>query len=308
VQYPAVSAPTPIDWQWMEASEQHYLYLKAVRLEGLDERGDPIEVLDAKGKPAGKLVASGFLMRHSDGLYLYTCWHVVTGIDLHNAVLPGARSPKRRMKLRVSMQMAEVRAPGMIAVGGKQVFEVNLYDASSTPPRPLWEQDRDAADNEALEMAGLLQPYWHDAVRIRVPDSVSVFQRQVLAASDFWTGIMIAPGESLLLVGYPYGYSALEDQPTPVVLSRAVAAMRLDGTRRTEVLLDGGGAPGMSGGPVFVLRDGRLHLFGMYTGVLYPDGPRQDPERSTALGTVCDLALVGGGSLSFLQPRVVPRQ
>lgn len=60
--------------------------------------------------------------------------------------------------------------------------------------------------------------------------------------------------------------------------------------------------PGMSGGPVVLFDGGRMFLFGIYTGVLYPDGPREDPERTTALGTVCSFTLMR--SLPFAQPLV----
>jgi hypothetical protein len=37
------------------------------------------------------------------------------------------------------------------------------------------------------------------------------------------------------------------------------------------VLIDGIGAPGMSGGPVFIERNQKLILYGIYTGLIYPD-------------------------------------
>jgi hypothetical protein len=54
------------------------LSLKAVRIELLDQQGAPVKALDDSGQIAGVEVASGFLMRQPAGLYLYTCWHVVT--------------------------------------------------------------------------------------------------------------------------------------------------------------------------------------------------------------------------------------
>ena len=54
----------------------------------------------------------------------------------------------------------------------------------------------------------------------------------------------------------------------------------------------------MSGGPVFHMHEGRLYLYGVYTGVIFPDGPNPEPERTTALGTVCWLGL----PLPFKQP------
>ena len=52
-------------------------------------------------------------------------------------------------------------------------------------------------------------------------------------------------------------------------------------------------APGMSGGPVFILKDYEWMLVGIYTGVDYPDfmafGANDKPnDRHAALGVFCD--------------------
>jgi Trypsin-like peptidase domain len=271
---------------------RHFMPLKAVRVAVLDEFGEPVEALDVSGRPAGHAVASGFLMQEGGGLFLYTCWHVVTGIDLHRPVLPGAISSARRMRLRLSMQAYESRSDGANVFGGQATVDVDLYDTSTEPPRPLWEQDDLSEKNEALSLANLAQPYWHDVVRIRLPDEVRPSELQVLTRSDLGSGVVF-PGDSLLLVGYPYGYSVMEKQPTPIVLKRSVAAAwGLEGSRRREILLDGGGAPGMSGGPVFRVQEDKLYLFGIYTGILFPDAPCTEPRYATALGSVCDLSLI----------------
>jgi len=76
------------------------------------------------------------------------------------------------------------------------------------------------------------------------------------------------------------------------VLTRHVAAISRDGARR-EILIDGAGAPGMSGGPVFYECDNRLYLFGMYVGVIFPDAaPENEPERGSPLGIVCPMNLL----------------
>lgn len=40
------------------------------------------------------------------------------------------------------------------------------------------------------------------------------------------------------------------------------------------------------------VNGGRLYLFGVYTGILFPDAPRAAPERATALGSVCQLGMI----------------
>ncbi len=80
------------------------------------------------------------------------------------------------------------------------------------------------------------------------------------------------------------------DQPTPIVLTRFIAADRVK-DRQSEVLLDGPGAPGMSGGPVFIKQNNMWKLYGIYTGLIYPDHVIERNEKTTALGTCSNLAL-----------------
>ena len=259
---------------------RHLMQFKAVRIEILDQLGQPVIVTPRNGERRGPVVASGFLLRDDADLYLYTCWHVVTGIELANPVLPGTN--QRRSRLKVSMQRSEK----------SDSFEVELYEQSGEDVfLPRWEQDQQSVSNSSLAMANLVQPLWHDIVRIRLPSSVVTSTAQVLSRFDLWRDL-IAPADPLLLVGYPYGFSARQLTPAPIVVKRHVAAISRDGARR-EILIDGAGAPGMSGGPVFYEWDNRLYLFGMYVGVIFPDSaPDNEPERTGALGIVCPMNLL----------------
>ena len=259
---------------------RHLMQFKAVRIEILDQLGQPVIVTPRNGERRGPVVASGFLLRDDAHLYLYTCWHVVTGIELANPVLPGTN--QRRSRLKVSMQRSEK----------SDSFEVELYEQSGEDVfLPRWEQDQQSVSNSSLAMANLVQTFWHDIVRIRLPSSVVTSSVQVLSRFDLWRDL-IAPADPLLLVGYPYGFSARQLTPAPIVVKRHVAAISRDGARR-EILIDGAGAPGMSGGPVFYEWDNRLYLFGMYVGVIFPDSaPDNEPERTGALGIVCPMNLL----------------
>jgi Trypsin-like peptidase domain len=259
---------------------RHLMQFKAVRIEILDQLGQPVIVTPRNGERRGPVVASGFLLRDGADLYLYTCWHVVTGIELANPVLPGTN--QRRSRLKVSMQRSEK----------SDSFEVELYEQSGEDVfLPRWEQDEQSVLNSSLAMANLVQPFWHDIVRIRLPTSVVISSVQVLSRFDLWRDL-IAPADPLMLVGYPYGFSARQLTPTPIVVKRHVAAISRDGARR-EILIDGAGAPGMSGAPVFYEWDNRLYLFGMYVGVIFPDAaPDNEPERTGALGIVCPMNLL----------------
>jgi hypothetical protein len=283
------------------ATARHLMPFKCVRIEILDQGGGPVMLAPENGKGGGPAVASGFLLRDEGATYLYTCWHVVTGISLTNPVLPGASVMQRRSRLKVSMQANDFKMGGaVVTTGGTETFEIDLYDTSGQSQGPLWEQDEQSNPNANLAMANLNEPFWHDIVRIRLPDEVKTSTIQNLAPQDVWPH-MIAPGDPLLLVGYPYGYSAKLLSPTPIVLKRNVAAIQRDSPRR-EILIDGVGAAGMSGGPVFCEHEDRLYLFGVYTGIIYPDAAEGvSPERTTALGTVCQMNLLYG-ALKLARP------
>jgi hypothetical protein len=269
---------------------RHLLQFKAVRIEILDQHGQAVILTPRNGERRGPVVASGFLLRDDAELYLYTCWHVVTGIELANPVLPGTN--QRRSRLKVSMRRSEKFKGAIASGGGSESFEVELYEQSGEDVfLPRWEQDEQSVSNSTLAMANLVQPLWHDIVRIRLPSSVVTSTVQVLSRLDLWPNL-IAPADPLMLVGYPYGFSARQLSPTPIVVQRHVAAISPDGARR-EILIDGAGAPGMSGGPVFYEWDNRLYLFGMYVGVIFPDAALEiERERTSALGIVCPMNLL----------------
>jgi hypothetical protein len=270
------------------------MQFRAVRIEILDQHGQSVMVTPRNGERRGPAVASGFLLRDDAELFLYTCWHVVTGIELANPVLPGTN--QRRSRLKVSMQRSEKFKGPIVSVGGSDSFEVELYEQSGEKSAeavflPRWEQDQQSVSNSSLAMANLVQPFWHDIVRIRLPPGIVTSTTPVLSRLDLWAE-PIAPAEPLMLVGYPYGFSARQITSTPIVLKRHVAAISRDGARR-EILIDGAGAPGMSGGPVFYEWDHRLYLFGMYVGVIFPDAATEnEPERTGALGIVCPMNLL----------------
>lgn len=112
---------------------------------------------------------------------------------------------------------------------------------------------------------------------------------------------MLLPGDKLYVVGFPYGFSAYgPSQPSPVVLTRFVAATKI-ADRNQQILLESAGAPGMSGGPVFLERESAIALRGMYTGLIYPDHVVGQNDRHTALGTCSDLHIHLQKALPFVQ-------
>jgi hypothetical protein len=249
------------------------LPMKAVQVLSLDEQNHETRT------------ASGFIRREGKGLFLYTCWHVVTRVD-PITLKPPPPPWNRPVTLRVRLQAAKSPSPGTIMIGGLCEIDISLYQSDSITP--LWAQDKEEIPSADLNRAGLRAPFWHDAVKIRLPDELVVGDPQLIDGLSPYIPQILGPGDKLLVVGYPYGYSAFgSQQPTPIVLTRFLAAGGT-GTRLRTILLDAGGAEGMSGGPVFLERDSALHLIGLYTGVVYPD---QRGNPVTALGTCCDLSL-----------------
>ena len=247
-----------------------------------------IQCLDQDGAPIQNAYASGFVRKEGANLFLYSCWHVVTGFDMHNIRI-GNQLPNR-MSLRVTLQDADARQPGLTVVGGNQSLIVPLYDTSQTPYIPLWSQDKKDVPQVDLNAINLRVPFWHDAVKLRLPAELRVSDMQIIEENRCFEH-MLTPGDKLFVVGFPYCYSALGmDQPTPIVLTRFVAATRVSGRQR-EILLDSAGARGMSGGPVFVETASGVFLVGLYTGLIYPDHVIEKNDRVTALGTCCDMVL-----------------
>ena len=262
------------------------LPLKAVHIQCLDENKVPIEGANA----------SGFICIEDEASFLYTCWHVVTGYDMHN--LKTGRDLPNRTFLRVTLQQAKYQNLSkegippfeVSSVGGVQEIDLPLYHSRSKPFYPAWHQEETDLPKIDLNAIGIRVPKWHDAIKIPLPKDVRLSSMQTINVQQRDLNSPM-PGDQLFIVGYPFGYSPVGmTQPTAIVLTRHLAAMSIEG-RIIEVLLDGAGAPGMSGGPVFARTESGIRLIGIYTGLIYPDHVIKKSERVTALGTYCPLSL-----------------
>lgn len=253
--------------------ERFTLPCKAVQVTPLDGLEKPIPM-----NARGFRTATGFIREESGKPFLYACWHTVTGIDPYAARLPAV--PQLSRKLRIRLQNVMRTHDHWEFISGEREVIVELYDAVTGNPH--WLQDRQYVPNEDLEAVGLRMPFRYDAVKVAMPDAplgISqvikepvVFDRQLLC------------GYKTLVVGYPYGYSALEN-PTPIVLTTHIAAT-LTKARRHEFLIDRAGMPGMSGSPVFLEHESQLRLIGMYTGCISPEGVA---NQSSSLGSCVNL-------------------
>lgn len=273
-------------------NQRFELPFKAVFLRVLDENHHPL------------FPASGFIRNEGNDFFLYTCWHVVTGYDKND--LKVANSLPNRAFLEIVMKNVDQQEPGVEAIGGIQSLVIPLYDTSTTPKKPLWLQDKRHIPHPDLNSIGIYVPFWHDAVKICLPKCVNVSDTLVIEESNVLPqSTLLTCGDKLYVVGFPYGFSATgADSPTPVVLTRYIAATQFgaarSGRRHQEILLESIGAPGMSGGPVFVERDSGIHLIGLYTGLLYPDHVIQENEKHTALGTCSNMSLILCGYLPLV--------
>jgi trypsin-like peptidase len=261
-------------------NQRYELSLKAVLL----------RCLDADQRLIRNANASGFIRRENGKLYLYTCWHVVTGHD-PNDIKIGSKRPNRSF-LQLEMQDSQQRQAGTIAIGGLQSLTIPLYDTSYSPHKPLWLQDDRHIPQTDLNAISIFVPFWHDAVKIALPPEVRISDLQVAEDdSAVPPDAFLTVGDKLYLVGYPYGFSIRgAEQPTPIVLTR-FAASSIAGGMRQSILLDSAGAPGMSGGPVFLERDSSVRLFGIYTGAIFPDHVIERNEKTTALGTFANMMM-----------------
>lgn len=273
--------------------QRFFLSLVGVRIDLLDR--DKREVSSA----------SGFLLRDGQKTYLHSCWHVFTGLDPHHLTL-GLELPRRRYA-RVWVQGADERQPGVEVIGGSQFIDIPLYEdpgAVHGPLSPSWEQCAPHYPNEFLNSVGIYHPAFTEAARLEVPSGGLNLSSAQFVDEHFTVlprdAYLPSPGDKCLIVGFPYGFSSAgADQPTAVALTRFVAGTPISGHRRGEVLLDGCGAPSMSGGPVLIERTNQLFLLGVYTGSIFPDHALHTTEKTTAIGTVSDLRMPLWGSMPF---------
>jgi hypothetical protein len=264
------------------------LSFRAVRLRCLDERGEPLKHASASG-----------FVRIEDGVpFLYTCWHVVTGYDRNDLRVTNAL-PKRAF---LEVFVRDERRADSTAVDGELVsFTIPLYDERAWPKRPLWYQDRAHLPHPDLNSIGLCVPSWHDAVKIPLPADVQLSPLQLVTNPVLGSNTMPKAGDKIYIVGFPYGFGTDGcGRPAPIVLTRFVTAATVSG-RPQEFLLDSGGVPGMSGGPVFVERADDIALLGVYTGVIYPEPVVERSAKVPALGSCSNLSLCWRGSLPLVR-------
>jgi Trypsin-like peptidase domain len=252
---------------------QYFPGLKSVRL------------LTICNDPNHSRTATGFIILEDGIPYLYTCWHVFTGQKDISDVSTFPHSPPR--EIVVQTKQVEARDPGVSVVGGEARHRFPLYDRG----RPRWLQQKAHRPHEVWNEREVHVPAFLDVVKlpINLPDEILV--RVGLTAADVDDDMYPVVSEDLIIAGYPHGFSAMEglrSEPEPLFLKRSVAS------RHThpfgQIYLDGYGFPGMSGSPVY--RAENWKLFGIYTGIMFPDKSDKvsdELKRLAAIGLVVPL-------------------
>ncbi len=134
-----------------------------------------IQCLDEEKKPIKNANATGFIVQEKEGYFLYTCWHVVTGYNMHN-VSVGHNLPNRKF-LKVDLQGCERPQPGVEAIGGNQDAIISLYNNTG---HPAWIQNKQDVENTDLNSINIKVPFWHDAVKLPLKSDISVSDMQLL--------------------------------------------------------------------------------------------------------------------------------
>lgn len=268
----------------------------------LSHKAVMVHCLDEKENEIDGVYASAFILKQDGGLFLYTCWHVVSGFDMH--ALPMSYEPPNRRALRISLQNAAEQPTGgavrAFVVNGLRTLDIPLYASLDGKDIPLWHQDP-VEQGVDLNVVKVAVPGRHDAVKLRLPPSFVTSPLHIVEDVQLYKGLVF-PGDRIYIVGFPYNFSTRGgDQPIPVVLTRFVAGTQIKG-RIGEFLIDGVGAPGMSGGPAFVERDGQVLLVGLYKGTIYTAGEKNKREAIGALGACVDMATCWAHDVASLRP------
>lgn len=281
-----------IDYRGSFRDETQLFPLKAMRIQCLDSERN--EIRGANG--------TGFIVINGDSRYLYTCWHLVTGFGFRQIKVGLNHTTRSFLRLFIRTNDGQ----GTVS-GGEIAFEIPLF-SHNDHGTPQWEQSPFVRRHSTINAANIAVPHSLDVARITLPSEIPLTSLQVIFADEFQEFERpMSVCEELFVVGYPYGYSALPETPSPIVLPRRVASTATF-NRDLFSIIDRPCAPGMSGSPVFANRQGQACLVGVYSGLIYPDFEIDQNASHTALGVVEDLYFHLAGQLSFVSAAVSPGQ
>jgi hypothetical protein len=244
-----------------------------------------LEMLDDERNLVSR--ATGFFVNDKDGVHLYTCWHVVRGIDFLNPFPKDATPYKRRRYMRVRMKKVTVKE-NITGLGNLTEFELDLFPNGD---EPIWKEHNvyrtDCHDYQGI---GISVPQLFDLVRIPVELCGAEVKYCAFDASDVCLKMVPAPSRAII-VGYPHGFSSMGWEPEPVFITRHIASNFT--SQAFTQFLDGRGAAGMSGGPVLVKNPERFEVYGVYTGAIFPDSMHMETPRTDVLSALGLMTMLG---------------
>lgn len=224
----------------------------------LSDKSVRLEAIDAEDQIISR--GSGFVVKESTGMYLYTCWHIVTGLNFLSLKV---NVPPKAKKIRIYKKRVQNAEVGFL-IGGTEMLSIDLYKGN----QPVWLQQQQDTPHADLNNINIRVPKEYDLVALKLPDSKIGFDPVHFSPLDIFDRYMSAT-QDVIISGYPYGYSSLLQQPEPIMIKRSVAS---NFHEKTGIhLLDGTGFPGMSGSPIYYKSQNKFRLWGVYTGSIYPD-------------------------------------
>lgn len=282
----------------------------------LSHRTLKVVTLDQEKRPI--TTATGFLIVGSSGASLYTCWHVVTGIDFFDPVVP--RNPRRPAFLQITgigisitnqsaLEYNMIIGPkGQtdVSIGGKYSLEIPLLDDNRIP---VWLQEsKYHRPNALLNAVGVFVPHFLDVVKIPIQLEPEYAALWGIKPNVHTSKENLDLFSNVLVSGYPYGYSPDKDNLVPIFLKRSVASLS---NSQSDVILDIGCSPAMSGAPVW---SDDYKLVGIYRGIIFPDfdpNAKGKNDSSAALGLIVPWSAFGdtkNSAFQFARHLLVPPQ
>jgi hypothetical protein len=215
-------------------------------------------------RDTGVSYGTGFFYKHSDQLFLITCWHIVSGRHFQTeGVLSSKGAVPDRVKFAVMLHGPE---------GTRVTITRELYEdvgSNGLPQRPIWLEHPD--HHHKVDVV---------AIPIQIPADAEV---RTIDAVNTEPKMLLKIPNDVFVLGYPVGIDGGGDLP---IWKRASIATEPAIPRNglPQMLIDTATREGMSGGPVIAIADGALTLEG-------------DPMRYAIAGRVYRLVGVYSGRL-----------